>query len=231
MSKKTKILLVEDDKNLGLILSEYLRAKGFYVDLAIDGIDGGKLFYQNTYEVCILDVMMPKKDGFTLAKEIRASDQMVPLLFLTAKSLTEDTIEGFKLGADDYITKPFNMDELLARVNSVLRRLSLTENKDLNRKKIFQFGAFTFKPEDYMLEYNGEVEKLSPKENKLLHLFLKKSGSVVDRATALTVAWDDDNYFNSRSMDVYIGKLRKRLKKDTSVEILTVHGEGFRLNY
>jgi DNA-binding response OmpR family regulator len=231
MTTKQKILLVEDDKNLGIILNEYLRAKGFYTDLAVDGEEGSQLFYQNNYDACILDVMMPKKDGFTLAKEIRSSDQQIPLLFLTAKSLTEDTIEGLKIGADDYITKPFVMEELLARLEAVLRRIRLSDSPNENKKKVFTFGGYTYRPSDFILEFGEEKEKLSPKESKLLHLFLKKQGEMVDRSTALKVAWDDDNYFNSRSMDVYIAKLRKRLKKDASVEILTVHGEGFKLNY
>lgn len=228
---KTKILLVEDDKNLGIILSDYLKAKGFYVDLAVDGDEGSQLFFQNTYDFCILDVMMPKKDGFILGEEIRHSDKRIPLLFLTARSMSDDVVKGLKLGADDYITKPFNMEVLLARINSTLRRVNLDKKTLIKKDEIYDFGKFQFNPIEHTLEINGEKQKLSTKESKLLHLFLRKSGSVVDRATALKVVWDDDNYFNSRSMDVYINKLRKKLHSDPEVELLTVHREGFRLNY
>lgn len=232
MKQKTKLLLVEDDKNLGIILHDYLEAKGFDTDLAVNGEEGEHLFLKNNYDVCVLDIMMPKKDGFTLAKDIRNSNKTIPLLFLTAKSLSEDAVKGLKIGADDYITKPFNMEELLARINAVLRRINLTneDNKQL-KSKYYSFGKFTYFPNELTLEFEGYKEKLSPKESKLLHLFLKKPTEVIDRTTALKVAWDDDNYFNSRSMDVYIAKLRKRLKRDESVELLTLHGEGFRLNF
>lgn len=233
MKKKARLLVVEDDPNLGLILNEYLQAKGFSSDLATDGEQGLQYFLKGEYDLCVLDVMMPKKDGFTMAKEIKAINTSMPILFLTAKTLKEDTIEGFKIGADDYVTKPFNMEELVLRINAILKRVSgSNQNQDKpSTRKELKFGSFVFYPNDQVLEFNGEKERLSPKENNLLHLFLKQKGNMVDRATALKVVWDDDNYFNSRSMDVYINKLRKKLKKDPAVELLTVHGEGFRLNY
>ena len=231
MTTKPKLLIVEDDKNLGLLLNEYLIAKGYESTLAKDGEEGSNLFFQGKYDLCILDVMMPKKDGFSLAKEIRVVDKHTPILFLTARSLTEDAITGFRSGADDYITKPFNMEELLMRIEAVLRRTTGMQSKDNSDFETIKFGLFSFNTNTMKLSYLDKEEKLTPKEASLLHLFLKKKGAIVDRKMALKIIWNDDNYFNSRSMDVYIAKLRKRLKSDSSVQILTVHGEGFKLIY
>jgi DNA-binding response OmpR family regulator len=225
---KTKILLVEDDPSLGPLLLEYLEAKGFEAKLAEDGKKGSDLFFKGTYDLLLLDVMMPVKDGLTLAKEIRVADKNVPIIFLTAKSMKEDTIEGFNAGADDYITKPFSMEELLARVTAVLRRTNKVRSaagEDVD----FKIGKYHFNAEKQVLQYNGEEQKLTTKESQLLRLLCVHQNDVLDRTFALKSIWHDDNYFNGRSMDVYIAKLRKYLKDDTKVEIINIHGKGFKL--
>lgn len=225
---KTKILLVEDDPSLGPLLQEYLEAKGFETKLAEDGKKGGDVFFKGTYDLLLLDVMMPVKDGLTLAKEIRVVDKNIPIIFLTAKSMKEDTIEGFNAGADDYITKPFSMDELLARVTAVLRRTNKarsTESTEVN----FKIGAYQFNSQKQVLQNNGNEQKLTTKESQLLRLLCIHGNDVLDRNFALKTIWHDDNYFNGRSMDVYIAKLRKYLKDDTKVEIINIHGKGFKL--
>lgn len=226
MKAKIRVLLVEDDPNLGNLLREYLAVKGFAVKLMIDGEKGFSEFKRSKYDFVILDVMMPKKDGFTLAKEIRELDQQIPILFLTAKSMKEDTLEGFKSGADDYMTKPFSMDELLARIEAIMRRSGL---KDDNEPSIHDIGQFNFDPNKQSLQMNGDSIKLTTKENDLLYLLSKKRNQVLERNYALNAIWGDDNYFNGRSMDVYIAKLRKYLKKDEGVQIINVHGKGFKL--
>ena len=221
---KTQILLVEDDANLGILLQEYLEAKGFETKLA-------KVFYafcKQEFDLLLLDVMMPVKDGITLAKEIRVTDKNVPIIFLTAKSMKEDTMEGFNAGADDYITKPFQMDELLARVNAVLRRSSkqrVHNTEDVN----FSIGTYTFNSETQILLNGTNEQKLTTKESQLMRLLSLHKNDVLDRNFALKTIWHDDNYFNGRSMDVYIAKLRKYLKDDSKVEIVNVHGKGFKL--
>ena len=222
-----KILLAEDDPNLGTLLKEYLEAKGYVTTLAVNGKQGFELFSKGKYNICILDVMMPLKDGITLAKEIRAIDERVPIVFLTAKSMQEDAIEGFKAGADDYITKPFSMEELLLRIKAILKRSSneITSSED----KEFVFGNCKF---DYMrqiIDIHGKQQKLTTKEAELLRLLCININQVLDRNIALKAIWQDDSYFNSRSMDVYITKLRKYLKSDSSIELLNVHGKGFKL--
>jgi two-component system, OmpR family, response regulator VicR len=229
-NKKPHLLLVEDDKNLGLILKDYLEAKGFQTDLGKDGEEGLQLFYANNYDICILDVMMPKKDGFALAEEIKAKSSHIPILFLTAKSLKEDTIKGFKIGADDYVTKPFHMEELLLRIQAILKRTSKNNNNKPNSNFI-QMGNISFYPKEYYFEVDGKKEKLSPKENDLLHLLIKHKDEVVDRSIALKVVWNDDSYYNSRSMDVYLNKLRKKLAVDPNIQLMTVHGHGLKLIY
>ncbi len=228
MKRKIKVLLCEDDPNLGSLLKEYLNAKGFDTDLAIDGAEGGKLFRKNSYNFVILDVMMPIKDGFTLASEIRVDDKHVPILFLTAKGMKEDTLEGFKSGADDYMTKPFSMEELLVRMNAILRR-SAALPEEGEEVKDFTVGKYHFDYNKQRLIFNEEEIKLTTKENELLYLLCKNKNGIMERNFALKAIWGEDNYFNGRSMDVYVAKLRKHLKEDTSVEILNIHGRGFKL--
>jgi DNA-binding response OmpR family regulator len=226
---KNKILLVEDEPNLGSLLKEYLDAKGFSTVLAVNGKEGFEKFSKDKFNLCILDVMMPIKDGFTLAKEIRAIDTNVPIVFLTAKSMKEDAIQGFTIGADDYITKPFSMEELLLRIKAILKRSDGTSVKN-NDQTEFKIGKYKFDYKHQTLELKGgTAQKLTTKEAELLKLLCLHSNEVLDRNFALKAIWNDDNYFNGRSMDVYIAKLRKYLKEDTSVELLNVHGKGFKL--
>ena len=225
---KTQILLVEDDPNLGTLLQEYLEAKGFETKLATDGKKGFDAFCKQDFDLLLLDVMMPVKDGLTLAKEIRVTDKNVPIIFLTAKSMKEDTIEGFNAGADDYITKPFSMEELLVRVNAVLRR-SNKQRSHSTEETSFSIGKYSFNSETQQLVINGSEQKLTTKESQLMRLLCVHKNEVLDRNFALKTIWHDDNYFNGRSMDVYIAKLRKYLKDDPRVEILNVHGTGFKL--
>jgi DNA-binding response OmpR family regulator len=225
---KIKILLAEDDHNLGSLLKEYLDAKGYQTSLAANGKEGLDMFRKNKFDLCLLDVMMPVKDGFTLAKEVRALDANIPVVFLTAKSMKEDTIEGFSVGADDYITKPFSMEELLLRLTAILRR-TRSQNTAHSAQMEFNIGAYKFDYNRQILEHAGKSEKLTSKEAELLRLLCLNSNDVLDRSFALNSIWKDDSYFNSRSMDVYIAKLRKYLKDDASVEILNIHGKGFKL--
>ncbi|MEO9532668.1 MAG: response regulator transcription factor [Crocinitomicaceae bacterium] len=225
MSEKVKILLAEDDTNLGTLLSNYLKAKSFDVTLCVDGDIAMKRFKESLFDFIILDVMMPVKDGFTVAKEIRQVDTEIPILFLTAKSMKEDKLAGFDVGADDYLTKPFAMEELLARINAILKR-SYKEGK---KETSFDVGDVNY---DYLAQtvtISGESKKLTTKENELFYLLVKHNGEVLDRNEALNHVWGDDNYFNGRSMDVYITKLRKYLSASSKVEIINVHGKGFRL--
>lgn len=226
MSDKINILLAEDDDNLGLLLNTFLKAKGFNVDLARNGSIAYQMFNEKTYDFLILDVMMPEMDGFSLAKEIRETDKDVPILFLTAKALKEDKLEGFAVGADDYLTKPFSMEELLARITAILKRTRSDESKSA---AVYQVGRFSFDADKRIIDIDGEFVKLTTKENHLLKLLSKNKNEVLDRQAALRAIWGDDNYFNGRSMDVYIAKLRKILKGDESIEIMNVHGKGFKL--
>jgi DNA-binding response OmpR family regulator len=226
--EKVKVLLAEDDPNLGTLLKEYLDAKGYQTSLAANGKEAWDLFRKNKYDICLLDVMMPVKDGFTLAKEVRVLDVNIPIVFLTAKSMKEDAIEGFTVGGDDYITKPFSMEELLLRLKAILRR-TRSQNLAHSSQTEFTVGSYKFEYNRQVLERNGKPEKLTSKEADLLRLLCLNSNDVLDRSFALTTIWKDDSYFNSRSMDVYIAKLRKYLKDDPSVEILNIHGKGFKL--
>ena len=223
---KIKLLVVEDDPNLGQILSDYLRLKEYDPTLCIDGEIGLDTFKNGQFDLCLLDIMMPKKDGITLAKEIRLLDKEIPIIFLTAKSLKEDTIEGFRAGADDYMTKPFSMEELLLRIHAVLRRSFKGEK---HQKAIHIFGKSTFDFDKQTLIIEDQKIKLTNKESQLLRLLCQNMNEVLDRSAALKMIWRDDSYFNARSMDVYIAKLRKYLKHDDSVSIITIHGEGFKL--
>ncbi len=225
--EKVKLLLVEDDPNLGTILSEYLEAKDFDTTLCKNGEEGYEAFTKNQYRICVLDVMMPIKDGFTLAKEIRRINQEVPIVFLTAKSMKEDTVTGFNIGADDYIKKPFSMEELMLRLNAILRR---TEGQHAeSQKEEYKMGSFAFNKQTQILKSNISEKKLTSKENDLLFLLCQNMNNVLDRTYALKKVWGDDSYFNSRSMDVYITKLRKYLREDDNIEIINVHGKGFKL--
>jgi len=224
--KNIKILLAEDDTNLGNLLCDYLKAKGYHTVLAANGEEAFNLFAKGVYNLCLLDVMMPIKDGFTVAKEIRKINDTIPIIFLTAKSMKEDMLEGFEVGADDYITKPFSMEELLARITAVLRRS--TDSVEKQEKTAFVIGGYNFDYTKRVLYYNEESQKLTSKENDLLRLLCLNEGKVLERTYALKAIWEDDTYFNARSMDVYIAKLRKHLKQDETIEIMNVHGRGFR---
>ncbi len=227
MEQKTKLLLAEDDENLGLLLKEYLVAKGYDAELYPDGEAAYKGFMKAHYDICILDIMMPKKDGFTLAKDIRIVDPDIPVIFLTAKNLKEDVLEGFKLGADDYITKPFSMEELIMRIEAILRRTS--QEGLSNSQQIFTLGRYTFDTRKQTLSEGENTVKLTTKESDLLKLLCQNANKVLERNYALKSIWIDDNYFNARSMDVYITKLRKHLKEEPTIEIINVHGKGYKL--
>lgn len=224
-----KILIVEDDSNFGNILKEYLSLNDYNITLAKNGIEGFEKFKKEEFDLCILDVMMPYKDGFTLAKEIREVNEIVPIFFLSAKHLKEDVLKGFKLGADDYLTKPFDSEVLLAKIKAILNR-SKAPNSLANDAFEFAFSDFSFNSKLRFLTYKNEKPvKLSPKENQLLRLLVIHLNDLLPREVALNKIWRDDNYFTSRSMDVYIAKLRKYLSVDDKVQILNIHGEGFRL--
>ncbi len=228
------ILLVEDDHNFGDVLKSYLEMHDFEITLAPNGLEGLNQFKKKPFDLCILDVMMPKMDGFTLAKEIRDRDQNIPIIFLTAKNMKEDIVAGFKLGADDYVSKPFNSEELLVRIQAVLKR-SRSEIEKTEDPPEYEFGNFHFNFPVRMLTYqvsdNGNPQKikLSPKESELLKLFCKNKNKVLSRSHALKEIWGEDSYFTARSMDVFITKLRKHLKIDETVEIVNIHGNGFQL--
>ena len=224
-----KILLVEDDPNFGTVLKDYLSLNDYDVTHAKDGLDGLISFKNDDFDICILDVMMPKKDGFTLAKDIRSVNTEVPIIFLTAKSMKEDVLKGYQVGADDYLNKPFDSEVLLLKLKAILQRKE-TETSTEDNQFEFEIGNFHLNSKLRQLSHNGgEPRKLSPKENKLLKLLAIYKNDLLPRELALTKIWRDDNYFTSRSMDVYIAKLRKYLKPDEKVEIINIHGEGFRL--
>lgn len=226
-NNEIKILVVEDDNNLGKMLSDYLKVKGYEVVLKKDGEEGYQAFLEEQVDLCLLDVMMPKKDGFSLAKDIRKLKSKIPIIFLTAKSMEEDIKEGFRSGADDYITKPFSMEVLQMRIEAIMRRVNEI-NEELAAKKEFEIKDFKFYPNKRLIIKDGEEKKLTSKENDLLKLLVMYKGEVVDRNDALKMIWGDDNYFNSRSMDVYITKLRKIFKEDPNIQIINSHGKGFK---
>ena len=230
MREQTHILLAEDDINLGHVLSEYLSLKGFNTTLYRDGIAAWDAFLEARPDICILDVMMPKQDGFTLARKIREIDSKVPILFLTAKNLQQDRIEGFELGADDYLTKPFSMQELLLRIKAIMRRIEYHSTEVPIASHTFSFGQMQFTPSTRKLvNSSGQCVTLTNKEARLLHLLAASKNETLARKDALNTIWGSDTYYNARSMDVYITKLRKHLKQDESLQIITVHGEGFKL--
>ena len=227
--QQKKILLVEDDPNFGTILKDYLMMNDYEVTHAKNGMEGFEKFKKDDFDLCILDVMMPYKDGFTLAKEIREKNTDVPIVFLTAKAMKEDVLKGYKVGADDYLNKPFDSEVLLMKIKAIIQRKA-TDTVTDSKQFQFKIGGFDLNSKLRFLTYNGgEQIKLSPKENELLRLLALHENDLMPRELALTKIWRDDNYFTSRSMDVYIAKLRKYLKLDDKVEILNIHGEGFRL--
>jgi DNA-binding response OmpR family regulator len=224
---KIKILLAEDDTNLGEILKTYLNVKGYSCFLCDNGNDAYHKYMKSDFNFLILDVMMPLKDGFTLAKEIRKIDKNIPILFLTARSMEQDVLDGFQAGADDYLTKPFSMEELLMRINAILRRSSSKDNSNL-KDSIYQISSFLFNyNQQVLIHKDGEI-KMTSKEAELLRLLCEQGNEVLDRGYALKKIWHDDSYFNARSMDVYIGKLRKIFKPDKNIEVLTIRGIGFK---
>jgi len=226
--ENVKVLLCEDDENLGMLLSEYLQVKGYMADLCENGEAGLKAYMTNTYSICIFDVMMPKKDGFTLATEIKSLNPDMPIIFLTAKNLKDDVLEGFRHGCDDYITKPFSMEELLCRMEAILRRVN---TKKLAERSVFKLGKYTFDSQKQQLinTEEGTSVKLTTKEADLLSLLCTHLNEILERNYTLKTIWIDDNYFNARSMDVYITKLRKLLSDDSSVQIINIHGRGYKL--
>jgi DNA-binding response OmpR family regulator len=224
---KAKLLVVEDDPNLGDILKEYLEMKGYEPTLCRDGEEGWNKFKKDKFDLCLLDIMMPKKDGFTLAKEIKKVQEDLPILFLTAKNQKDDIIEGLKIGADDYLTKPFSMEELLLRITAILRRTQ--KSTEVIALKTYSFGDFILHYDEQFIEGPEGKHKLTSKENELIRLLASETNKLVNRSHALKQIWGDDSYFNARSMDVYLSKIRKILKDDPKVQIITVHGEGFKL--
>ena len=226
MDEQMHILLCEDDENLGMLLREYLQAKGFDTELCQDGDAGFRSFMKGKFDICVLDVMMPKKDGFTLAKEIRQINAEVPIIFLTAKTLKADILNGFKIGGDDYITKPFSMEELVFRIEAILRRVHGKKNTEQTN---FQIGKFFFDTQKQTLKIDDTTTKLTTKVVPAAQGFAIAANEILQRDFALKTIWVDDNYFNARSMDVYITKLRKHLRADPDVEIINIHGKGYKL--
>jgi two-component system OmpR family response regulator len=228
MSDKIKVLIAEDDPFIGMITKECFETRGFEVRLCEDGNAAFKSYMEFKPNICIFDVMMPLKDGFTLAEEIRAIDKTIPILFLTAKSLKEDVIRGFKIGADDYVKKPFSVEELIARVEAILRRFGRTEENE-NLETVFQLGLLSFDSDFKILKSNTVEIKLTDKESDILAELCRNQNQITDRSALLMQVWGDDSFFNSRSLDVYITKLRKYLKNDENIELVTVRGKGFKL--
>lgn len=220
-----RILLVEDDKNLGMILKAYLDSKGYLATLCANGEEALTAFNSISFDFCITDIMMPVMDGFTLAKELKAKQPALPLVFLSAKKEQEDILEGFSLGADDYVTKPFSMDELLARIQAIYRRYTMKKPQP----SAYQLGSYSFNPSRHVLIKGDEMQKLTSKESDLLLMLCENLGNTLERSKALKTIWAEESYLNARSMDVYITKLRKYFKDEPHVEILNVHGVGFKL--
>jgi DNA-binding response OmpR family regulator len=222
-----KVLLLEDDVNLGAVLQEHLQMQGFNVTLCSDGVQGLEAFKAGQFDICLVDIMMPKKDGFAFAEDVRRVDTETPLIFLTAKAMKEDKIQGFKIGCDDYITKPFSIEELMLRIRAVMRRRGKPDDSELPTS--FEIGSYTFDYPRLTLTRNDEPRKLTPREADLLRLLCRSVNRTVHRDDALRQIWNDEGYFAGRSMDVFVSKLRKYLKDDPTVEILGIHGKGVRL--
>jgi len=228
MRNKGHIFLVEDDHNFGAVLKSYLEIHDFVVDWVDDGKDAVKEFRADDFDICILDVMLPHVDGFQIAKEIRFINKNIPLIFLTAKTLKDDILKGFSLGADDYITKPFDSEVLLCKIRAILKRND-TNDEDIHEKYEFKIGKYNFNYPHRLLSINNQKQKLSPREAEVLVLLCQKMNDVLTREMALKKIWGEDNYFTTRSMDVFITKLRKYLKDDPAIEISNIHGSGFKL--
>ncbi len=229
MSKNIKLLLVEDDPNLSLVLQDYLEMLGYETKLCKDGEEGLKAFKRQKYDLCIFDVMMPKKDGFSLAEDIRHVDNSIPIIFLTAKSLKEDRIKGFQIGCDDYITKPFSTEELSLRIKAILKRCQIRDSNNELKKSFFQIGIFSFDSNNMILASPDSEQNLTRKEAGLLKLLCIHKNQLLSREYALKTVWGENDYFIGRSMDVFIAKLRKHLKSDPNISITNVHGTGFKL--
>lgn len=227
MAEKQNILLVEDDSNLGFVVKDNLIKDGYNVDLCVDGIQALQRFLNQPYDLCVLDVMLPEKDGFTLAKDIRKYNAEIPIIFLTAKSMLEDKVEGFNIGGDDYMTKPFEYPELAARISALLKRSGVQESNQ--KQDVFRIGTYTFDSSNLVLTRKGTEQKLTKKEASILKLLSMNINEVVKRDFILNAVWGSDDYFSGRSMDVFISKLRKYLKDDPKIEITNLHGVGFKL--
>jgi len=228
MSGTAKILMVEDDLNLGYLVKENLESKGYEVHLCANGDDGKKAFVNNKFDICLLDVMMPSKDGFSLAKEIRMKDEQLPIIFVTSKASERDKLEGFNLGADDYVTKPFSIKELLLRINAVLKR-SMKEEPIRKQEAQLVVGKFTFDVTNRLLKIGDSQKVLSIKETELLKIFIEHKNLLVNRSVIMNKVWGNDDFFVAKSMDVYITRLRKLLRDDPSIEIQNLYGTGFKL--
>jgi DNA-binding response OmpR family regulator len=227
-----RLLVLEDDQNLGFILQENLELRGYEVKLCKDGNEGFSAYQNGTFDLCLVDVMLPKKDGFTFAREVRERDDQIPIIFLTAKSMREDRIEGFRIGGDDYVTKPFSMEELALRIQAILRRSDSTGAPPAGTESdqtVFTIGGYTFDHARLQLGFKGKKQKLTDREADLLRLLCLRQNQTLDREFALKTIWGSDDYFNGRSMDVFISRLRGYLKKDPTVNIVNVHGKGFKL--
>lgn len=231
MKQKTKILLVEDDKNLGFVIRDSLETNNYYVEHAMDGNTGIQKIFSSEFDLCLLDIMLPKKDGFTMAEEIRKAGKNIPIIFLTARGLKEDRIRGFQVGGDDYITKPFNLEELHLRIEAILRRSGKLKQKENKDHKIFNIGNYVFNSRDQTLASNSGSRTLTKKEAEVLEILCLHPNELITREKILVMVWGDDDYFKGRSLDVFITRLRKYLKDDPSIQINNMHGTGFRLEF
>ena len=223
---KAKILLAEDDTSLGFVIADQLRSEGYHVTLCTNGMDAYQRFNDEKFHLCILDVMMPKKDGFTLAKDIRKMNAEIPILFLTAKSMTEDKVQGFNSGGDDYLTKPFSVEELQLRIKALLKRVNIKVESE--EEKLIQLGIYLFDVENYTLKNGDEIKTLTKKEAHILKVLYKFKNQVVPREVILNAVWGQDDYFVGRSFDVFITKLRKYLNLEQTIKISNIHGVGFK---
>jgi DNA-binding response OmpR family regulator len=226
--EKKKILLLEDDQNLGFMVQENLELRGYSVRRCTNGNDGLLAYREGSFDLCLVDIMMPKKDGFSFARDVRKIDQRIPLIFLTARAMKEDKIEGFEAGADDYVTKPFSMEELVLRIRAVLKRTT-SSVQGTDARAIIEIGSYMFDVERQVLQHHAKKQKLTTKETDLLRLLCLHINATLPRDVALKTIWGDDSYFNGRSMDVFISRLRGHLRDDPSIEIINVHGVGYKL--